>query len=251
MFVNPNQFRHFTNDTASRSAIPIEIITAWSGRVDANQTHEYIHQSDTEKTDRISSIINPSSVNKDNILVIATDEISNLANLPASITSTGICTQELNVTPCDFLNDFVTQCFMCPSACYVCGDKKSIVFLEKDFSYQKQRLTSVTNDPRFTNSPAMKSWFSIHKRNIVILSKLIEILKTYTPGSIVRYSNQLSEFKLTDLKKKLTKTITLKLPDPEKEIRTICKKQSKTKDNDSNKELTILLSKFNFPLEDT
>lgn len=48
--VNPHSLRHFGNTLADLSEIPKEIITAWSGRVDKEQTNTYIHTSHAGKS---------------------------------------------------------------------------------------------------------------------------------------------------------------------------------------------------------
>lgn len=246
--VSLHQFRHFTNDTASRSDIPIEIITAWSGRKDPDQTYTYIHQSDSEKADRLSAIINPPKTSKEGIIPIAMKDITNLANLPASITSSGICTQELNTTPCDYLNDFVSQCFMCSSACHVAGDEKAAYFLKKDLSFQENRLSAISKDPRLKSSDAMKSWYKIHKHQTMVLSQLIDIMNSYPEGSIIRYSSRTKDFKLTDLKTNTITSITLNLADSKPNIDEITPDSSYS--NNENPSLKALLSNYDLPLED-
>ncbi|MBN0871569.1 hypothetical protein JTL93_35595, partial [Pseudomonas aeruginosa] len=137
---------------ADLSSIPVEIITAWSGRKNPEQTHTYIHTTHDEKASRVSAILNPPDIDRRDIRVVSQDQLTQTTNLPASVTSTGLCTQNLNVTPCNYLNDFVSQCFMCPDTCHIAGDVKTIEFFEKDLSFQTLRLESVACDPRLPSS---------------------------------------------------------------------------------------------------
>lgn len=245
MSINPHQLRHYANTIAYMSDISVEFIAAWSGRVDVNQTHEYIHVSEEEKSERIKSIIRFQTEEKNDIRIIAKDELADVTNLPASVTSSGICTQELNVTPCDYLNDFTAQCFMCPSVCHVAGDKRATEFLEKDCAVQEKRLNQVKSDPRIHNSQALRNWYGIHTRNTAILGTLVELMKKYPIGTVIRYAEQTNEFKMTDLATKWVETIKLSLPSPEKEIKQLANATS----TQSNKEqenigLINLLSSF-------
>lgn len=246
--VNPHQFRHFTNDSASRSSIPIEIITAWSGRKDSDQTYTYIHQRDGELSDPISAIVNTPETSKEGIIPIAMKDITRLANLPASITSSGICTQELNTTPCDYLNDFISQCFMCSSSCHVAGDNKATSFLKKDLSFQEKRLITVTKDPRIKSSDAMKSWYKIHKHQTMILSQLIDIMSSHPKGSIIHYANSTKDFKLTNLKSNEVQSIKLNLTENASNSNEV--KVISNKENNDNPDLKALLSNYDLPLED-
>ncbi|MBN0574240.1 hypothetical protein JTM30_35700, partial [Pseudomonas aeruginosa] len=128
------------------------------------QTHTYIHTTHDEKASRVSAILNPPDIDRRDIRVVSQDQLTQTTNLPASVTSTGLCTQNLNVTPCNYLNDFVSQCFMCPDTCHIAGDVKTIEFFEKDLSFQTLRLESVACDPRLPSSQAMRQWYLIHSR---------------------------------------------------------------------------------------
>lgn len=242
--VTPHALRHFGNTLADMSEIPVEIITALSGRVDPEQTHAYIHTSHSEKADRVSAVVNPSDTESQSIRVVSAAEISQLTNLPASVTSTGICTQNLVVTPCDFLNEFVSQCFMCPETCHVAGDGKAIDFLEKDLLFQTKRLALVECDHRLKNSQAMKQWYVLHSRNTYILSTLIDLMKVSPKGSIIRYSSSKQGFHLTDLPSMKTVLVTCAIPDLEAKLNCLLKQRSEGNPPIANTKLQSLLSTF-------
>ena len=46
--LRPHSLRHLSNTLADLSSIPVEIITAWSGRKSSEQTHTYIHTTHDE-----------------------------------------------------------------------------------------------------------------------------------------------------------------------------------------------------------
>jgi hypothetical protein len=242
LFITPHKFRHFANTVAFNSDIPVEIITAWSGRKSVNQTRDYIHTTEADKSERIRMVLNISSDVAPDIRVITMNELSKIGNLPASVTSTGVCTQELNLSPCEYLNDFVSQCFMCPAACHAAQDDSAIAFLEKDYRVQVARLERVRSDPKINSSKAMSDWYFIHYRNTSILSALIELMKKYESGTIIRYSNRTNEFKAIDLNLKCIETVRLHLPDSDEALKI--QLITSIIPDSQNDGLTNLLAKF-------
>lgn len=239
-----HSLRHFSNTLADVSGIPVEIITAWSGRASVEQTHTYIHTSHSEKAARVKAVMNPPVLNSNAIRVISRDELTMLAKVPATITSTGICTQNLNVSPCGYLNDFVSQCFLCPEACHVAGDLPAIELLEKDYLYQRSRLDSIVSDPRCKNSAAMKQWYILHSKNTLILTLLINMMKTQSIGSIIRYSKSSSEFHLTDVNTLSVAKVAFTVPDFEAELSIALDSLDSAEVVQSNPKLVSLLSSF-------
>ncbi|WP_454843155.1 MULTISPECIES: hypothetical protein [Pseudomonas] len=242
--LRPHSLRHLSNTFADLSKISVEIITAWSGRKNPDQTHTYIHTSHDEKASRVSAILNPPDIDKRDIRVVSQDQLAQTTNLPASVTSTGLCTQNLNVTPCNYLNDFVSQCFMCPETCHIAGDVKTIEFLEKDLSFQTVRLESVACDPRLPNSQAMKQWYLIHSRNTHILSMLTDLMRSRPVGTVIRYSNNNAEFSLTDLNTMIITKVACALPDFEARLKGVIEDKTARTASDANPELRSLLSSF-------
>ncbi|WP_390482940.1 hypothetical protein [Pseudomonas guariconensis] len=242
--LKPHSLRHLSNTLADLSSIPVEITTAWSGRGSSEQTHTYIHTSHDEKASRVSAVMNPPEIDRRAIRVVSQEQLANTTNLPATLTSTGVCTQNLNVTPCNYLNDFVSQCFMCPEACHIAGDEKAIDFLEKDLSFQTVRLESVACDLRLPTSQAMKQWYVIHSRNTHILSLLIDLMKSSPIGAIIRYSSTNAEFSLTDLNTMIIQKVSCALPDFEGRLKRIIEDKTASETSDTNPQLRSLLSSF-------
>jgi hypothetical protein len=249
MSLAPHSLRHFGNTLADQSQIPKEIITAWSGRVDLEQTHTYIHSSHEDRSDRVRAVIGRPENDKREIRVVMQEALAQTTNLPASISSTGICTQDLNTTPCGYLNDFVSQCFMCPEACHVAGDVKAIEFFEKDHAAQTARLELVSKDPRLPSSLGMKKWFVIHSRNTHVLSHVIDLMKTLQAGLLIRYSPKASEFHLTDTNTKETRKLQCAIPDFEHTLGGLIAQQTADTAPRANPQLRSLLSSFGFTEE--
>ncbi|HDZ45955.1 hypothetical protein LCGC14_0168200 [marine sediment metagenome] len=245
MYIRPHQLRHFANTLADLSNIPVEINTAWSGRKDVSQTFEYIHTTKHEESERLSSVLDFSNDKDSDIRIITSKDLDEITNLPASVTSTGVCIQELNVSPCEYLNDFVSQCFMCSSSCHIAGDQKAIDLFEKDFVYQKARLDQVRNDSRVKVSKAMQDWLVLHHRNTEVLQSLILLMKEYPVGSIIRFSQSISEFKVTDLSTKKVETIRFSLPGSNSEMESLQSIETSHVDlGIENSDLNNLLSNF-------
>jgi len=242
--VRPHMLRHLANSIADVSGIPMEIITAWSGRKELSHTYTYIHTSHANRAQRVSCIMNPREPSVDDIRVVSQSELIRVTNLPATITSTGICTQSLNVTPCDYLNDFVSQCFMCPESCHIAADEQAIHLLEVDLSFQNTRLEAVRDDVRLVSSTAMQRWYLIHARNKYILARLIKIMKSNPAGTFIRYSNRDMQFSLTDLSHEVCNKIQITIPDLEAELREILSSMAAVPEPLPNASLDALLTSF-------
>ncbi|TMO56994.1 hypothetical protein [Pseudoalteromonas phenolica] len=206
-----HSLRHFANTQAEKGGIPLSIISAWSGRKSINQTIDYIHTSEDEKADRLINVLDYNDL-KNDIKVITKDEISKNHGLPASVTETGICTQELTVTPCNYINSFLSGCLLCENSCYVCGDSSSINILEQDLKFQKYRLLKIRKIKSKFLSDANKDWWVQHSQSVRILEELIKILKEHETGLLVRFASHKACFFITDLNEKRTDEILLSLP---------------------------------------
>ncbi|WP_122588067.1 hypothetical protein [Pseudomonas viridiflava] len=242
--VRPHMLRHMANTIADSSDIPIEIITAWSGRKNPEQTHTYVHTSHQEKAGRVRAIMNPAEPDAKNIRVFSQRELIKTTNMPATLTSTGICTQSLNVTPCNYLNDFMSQCFMCAESCHTAGDESAMKLLEGDLSFQVSRLDAASNDVRLVSSVAMQRWYLIHSRNVHILKLLISFMGTLQRGAVIRYSDKKAEFSLTDLVTSKITRIPAALPNFEIDLKRIFKENDKSLTSHANLELHQILSFF-------
>lgn len=242
--VKPHSLRHFGNSLADLSEIPKEIITAWSGRLDKEQTNTYLHASHEERADRVRSVVGKPEHDKREVRVVAQEHLIQSINLPATITSTGICTQELHVTPCDYLNDFVSQCFMCSASCHIAGDTKSIQFFEKDYEAQVTRLALVSKDKRLPSSAAMQKWFVVHSRNTHVLASLIGFLKQFKAGSIIRFSSPTGEFHIADPITNGVQRIQCAIPDFERKLHSLMAEYNPETSSNDNVQLQSLLLSF-------
>jgi hypothetical protein len=242
--LKPHSLRHFSNTLAARSDIPVEVITAWSGRIDPEQTHTYIHTSHQERADAVSAILNPPNENKRALRLISRSDLTNAKNIPASVTSTGVCMQDLNVTPCDYLNDFVSQCFKCSQACYVAGDEDAIKLLSKDLACQTARLESAKIDLRLHTSQAMQRWYIVHSQNTFILRQLILLLTNEVKGALITYVHQSQDFAINSLKENSVRRIPCSPPSFELELQQVLSLECLPLIAEPNPELGMLLRSF-------
>lgn len=108
--INPHQLRHWHNDIAEREGIPHALINLWSGRKNPEQIIHYIHTTDAEKASKVADILFPETDENISIKVCSQQQLDALIQTPTTITSVGVCTQNLMTSPCTYLNDFITQC---------------------------------------------------------------------------------------------------------------------------------------------
>jgi len=245
LFLNFHQLRHYTNTLADRSGIPNEIITAWSGRKGREQTLEYIHTSHAERTSRVEDVQTTTNETTQPIRWVSKDDIEKELNLPASVTSTGVCAQNLITSPCDYLNDFVSSCVLCPSSCHVAGDQNAIDFLDRDHQFQCRRLKTVEKDKRLTVSKAMQDWFITHKRNTDILSQLVQLMKEMPMGTVITFNKKTAQFNLVNIQTKQIEHVVAKLSNFEHGLSKALEQHNKSKRQpEFNKELTDLLATY-------
>ena len=180
-----HSLRHFANTQAEKGGIPLSVIAAWSGRTSVNQTLEYVHTSDEEKSARLITTLDLDEHDVD-IRVITRNDLQKNHVLPASLTETGVCVQELAVTPCNYINDFLSGCFGCENACYICGDESAIRTLEHDLRFQQVRLKRIEQSKESFKSQGTRDWWVIHSQGVSILEQLIVLLKKSKQGNLVR-----------------------------------------------------------------
>ncbi|MNL01632.1 hypothetical protein D3C87_1221080 [compost metagenome] len=115
---------------------------------------------------------------------------------------------------------------------------------EKDLSFQVVRLESVAGDLRLPSSQAMKKWYIIHFRNVHVLSMLIDLMKSCSAGTTIRYSNKDSEFKLIDLDTMAIKRVACALPNFEARLKSLIEDEGMNATADTNPQLRSLFSSF-------
>lgn len=246
--LEPNQFRHYLNDTADRNGLPRAVINMWSGRSDPNQIIHYVHSTDDERAESIIDILyNEDGLTvekaKQSICLISRDEYTNVTGEVASVTSSGICTQNLMVTPCQFLNDFNVQCVFCSKSCHVAHDDKTVALFKEDMKVQISRLNKVSMHPSFVNSEAMQSWYKLHLSNTEKLNQLIELMTDteVEKGALIRMLVDKNEFRISNLKNKKIEIRKLALPDTKEALKLLLKgKQKDDKDEITEKLLRLI-----------
>jgi len=206
-----HSLRHFANTQAEKGGIPLSVIAAWSGRTSVNQTLEYVHTSDEEKSARLITTLDLDEHDVD-IRVITRNDLQKNHVLPASLTETGVCVQELAVTPCNYINDFLSGCFGCENACYICGDESAIRTLEHDLRFQQVRLKRSEQSKESFKSQGTRDWWVIHSQGVSILEQLIVLLKKSKQGNLVRIAADKKFFLITDLNTKNVERVNLSLP---------------------------------------
>ncbi|NVJ67084.1 MAG: hypothetical protein HWE16_11400 [Gammaproteobacteria bacterium] len=242
--ISPHQMRHFLSDQADKGGLPMVINNMWGGRKDLSQLINYIHSTDVEKGSVISDILfddssKPESDIKKSLRITTLESYESCTNEynAASITSSGICTQNLMVTPCSYLNDLNTQCVGCLKSCHVAHDTDSISLLKKDMAAQSLRLEDVKSRPQFRNSTAMQSWFAIHLNSTERLKQLIALMEdsSIEPGSAIRMVQASNEFRITNLHTKITSIKPLLLPNAENEIQKVLSEINTSSDDTTSK----------------
>ncbi|MCG7584429.1 hypothetical protein [Photobacterium sp. OFAV2-7] len=227
--LNPHQLRHWHNDIAEREGIPHSLINLWSGRKTPEQIMHYIHRTDAEKASAISDILYSNSGKDINIKVISSKKYKDACQTATSVTSTGICTQNLQTSPCSYLNDFATQCSLCSSSCHIAHDKDAIALLTRDLEAQERRLEKIANNPNFCSSENQQAWFSVHHRNTCMLRELVSLMsdKEIKEGSLIRVLTKSNKIHITDIDAKKVTHHQLNLPNTKSVLKKAIKECSK------------------------
>ncbi|MEM7420017.1 MAG: hypothetical protein AAF364_09830 [Pseudomonadota bacterium] len=247
--IAPHQMRHYLTDIVDKGGLPIAVNNMWGGRKSPSQIIHYVHSTDDEKASVIADILyKEDSKNKDELrgairLVSRKDyESATGEHGTTSVSSSGICTQNLMVTPCQYLNDLLTQCVGCSKACHTAHDQQTISILRQDLSVQSKRLIDVQSRPQFRNSQAMQDWFKLHLTNTEILRQLIDLMTDpeISPGNLIRFLIDSKEIRISDLKNKQVEVRKLALPDTKAALyRVLLDEQEK--DDDTIKQLLDLI----------
>ncbi|WP_146492961.1 hypothetical protein [Vibrio cyclitrophicus] len=244
--IRPHQFRHLLTIVGQEQGMVSEILNMWGGRRDPNQLLHYVHEDPKTRSSLIGDIMLTDSPTleeaKKQVRLVTKQEYENVVGVAASVTSTGICTQQLIYQPCNFFNDFENQCFLCKSSCHVAHDEDAICFLLRDLTTQQQRLETVSKERKFAVSSNMQSWFKIHTLQTALLEQLVALMtsKSIEPGSIIRLLIKEGEVRITNLKTKKVRVEQFSLPDV-KQILADKLAQSTSHSDDTNDFLDNLL----------
>lgn len=249
--ISPHQFRHWSNTKMQESGLSDEVIAMVSGRVDVNQNAVYDHRNESDKVAQLSNLINkektPEEMKKE-VRVVGHKEYQKATGKIATVTATGICSQDLTVSPCTYLNDFVTHCSLCSSSCHFTHDEKAIEILQKDLKCQEARLDNVKNNPKLKTNTVLQGWFQTHHTNTAMLAQLIELLQRddIVIGTGIRYVKTNGVFRLTNLKERRIEEVKALLPNSKSELACLLQSVSYDKDDPQtdNPKLNNLLSQF-------
>ena len=262
--LKPHQFRHYLNDQGEKQGLPHRILNLWSGRESPEHLLHYVHTTELERTAEIAEIMFKDAMPDENaetqsqhpqaaLRVTSMEEYQQLRSQSkhiASTTSVGFCTQDLNLMPCTYMNDLVTQCTFCKRACHVAHDEKAIAFLKDDLKFQCRNTERRRQSPNFAISEGMKQGYKNHKRNTAMLAQLIELMEdpTLKPGTVIRVVLDKLEFRIADLKLKRISSKTFALCNADAELDAVLlelKATAETVDEPNNDDfLTTMLARL-------
>lgn len=250
--LTPYQLRHWSNTMMQNSMDTSDSVIAMvSGRKDIKQNAEYDNRTDDMKMQRVHKLFQKEQTTEEMkkiVRIVGHEEYQNATGKASTITSTGICTQQVAVNPCSYLNDFETHCSLCTSSCHFAHDEKAIQLLKDDLRVQQARLRAIKADEYLHTNKITQTWFIRHHRNTFLLEQLITLMKRddLKIGTAIKFVNKNNSFRLTDLEKRLTEEVKVLLPDSEKALKQlIAEKQPKPKtDNHDDNKLTNLFTEF-------
>jgi hypothetical protein len=225
-WINPHQFRHYLDNAADHGGVPHKMINLWSGRVSPEQLLHYLHRTSGEKASEISGIMFKDEITPEkavaevSLRVKSQKEFEELTGSAAALHSTGVCTQNLVLSPCEYLNDFVSQCALCKSSCHIAHEADAIAFLCKDLEVQDRRLEEALTHKTFFHSQGKQEWFKVHHRNTEMLRQLLDVLRDpeIKAGSIVRVLSSKNEMRITNLETKTVEKRVMALASTEKAL---------------------------------
>jgi hypothetical protein len=222
--LNPYQLRHWSNTMMQKSIDMSDAVIAMvSGRKDIKQNGEYDNQTNDEKMQRVQNLFRKEQTieeMKQEVRVVGHNEYQEATGKASTITSTGICTQQLAVNPCHYLNDFETHCSLCTSSCHFAHDEKAIHLLKDDLRIQEARLQAIKDDEYLHTNKMTQAWFLRHHKNTFLLEKLITLMQRedLKIGTAIKFVNKNSSFRLTDLDKRVVEEVKVLLPDSQKAL---------------------------------
>jgi hypothetical protein len=249
--ITPHQLRHWSNTKMQESELSDEVIAMVSGRVDVNQNAVYDHTNESDKVAQISNIISkektPEEMKKE-VRVVGHKAYQDATGKIATVTATGICSQDLTVSPCTYLNDFITHCSLCSSSCHFAHDEKAIDILQKDLKYQQTRLDNVKSNPKLNTNTRLQDWYKTHHSNAIILEQLLELMKREDVeiGTGIRYVKTNNTFRLAYLKERKVEEVKALLPNSEIELERLLQSINYDQGDSqtANHGLSNLLSQF-------
>lgn len=227
--LNPYQLRHWSNTMMQKSKDMSDAVIAMvSGRKDLKQNAEYDNQSNEQKMQRVHNLFRKEQTiaeMKKEVRVVGHDKYQEATKKASTITSTGICTQQIAVNPCSYLNDFETHCALCTSSCHLAHDEEAIQLLKDDLRVQESRLQAIKNDEYLHTNKMTQAWFVRHHKNTFLLAQLIALMQRedLKIGTAIKFVNNNSSFRLTDIQKRLTEEVKVTLPNSQKALLQLIK----------------------------
>jgi len=250
--LTPNQLRHWSNTMMQKSLdISDSVIAIVSGRKDIKQNTEYDHETDEQKVAKVRNLFRAEQTveeMKKEVRVVGHQKYQEATGKASTLTATGICTQQITVNPCTYLNDFESHCALCTSSCHFAHDEKAIQLLEDDLRVQQHRLQDLKGDEYIFTNTIKQAWFKRHHRNTFLLEQLISLMKRedLKIGTAIKFVNNSNSFRLTNLDKRLVEEVKVLLPDSEQALQQLIEAkqtQQKAATHDENK-LTELFAEF-------
>ena len=250
--LNPYQLRHWSNTMMQKSLdISDSVIAIISGRKNIEQNAEYDNRTDDEKMQRVHKLFRKEQTieeMKQEVRVVGHHDYQEATGKASTITSTGICTQQTAVNPCSYLNDFESHCALCTSACHFAHDEKAIQLLKDDLKVQEARLQGLQDDEYLHINKMKQAWFVRHHKNTFLLEQLIALMQRddLKIGTGIKFVNNNSSFRLTDIQKRLTEEVKVLLPDSQGALLQLieAKKPKPKADNPDENKLTELFAEF-------
>lgn len=234
--LNPYQLRHWSNTMLQKSLdISDSVVAIISGRKDIKQNAEYDNQTNDEKMQRVHNLFRKEQTieeMKQEVRVVGHAKYQEATKKASTITSTGICTQQIAVNPCSFLNDFESHCALCTSSCHFAHDEKAIQLLKDDLRVQEARLQAINNDEHVHTNKMTQAWFLRHHKNTFLLEQLITLMERedLKIGTAIKFVNNSHSFRLTDIDKRVVEEVKVLLPDSQKALLQLIEaKQPETK----------------------
>lgn len=234
--LRPYQLRHWSNTMMQKSTdISDTVVAMISGRENIEQNAEYDNRTDDDKMQSVHSLFRKEQTieeMKKEVRVVGHNEYQEATGKASTITSTGICTQQVAVNPCSYLNDFETHCSLCTSSCHFAHDEKAIQLLKDDLRVQEVRLQAINDDEYLHTNKMTQEWFLRHHKNTFLLEQLITLMQRedLKVGTAIKFVNNDSSFCLTDLDKRVVEKVKVLLPDSNKALLQLIEaKQPQTK----------------------
>lgn len=127
MRLNSHSLRHFVNRLAKQAGMTEDAITEWSTRASVLQTRTYLHESDEQKRNRASTVMDTKQEHQ-TLAPVTEDEAASYGSGPYHRSRYGICRRSWRVGPCIKFAD----CTNCSELLACKGDKIALEAIKAD-----------------------------------------------------------------------------------------------------------------------